>query len=137
MLILRGGGGSEAVLTAQEALVPLLDREGVIASAEFAARLLPSVATQVARIAALPDMTTLAANLEQARDGLPFRPGVFQPFLDAVAASRGMAPLRPENLAGNPIAARLDPLLSQRDGVWQDPVVLASAIRHAWRFCWS
>ena len=126
ILILRGQD-PEAVLVAQEALAPLLDRlrnEGVIAGAEFAARLLPSTAVQAARIAALPDATTLAARLEKARDGLPFRPDAFQPFLDAVAASRGMAPLRPEDLASSPIAARLDPLLFQRDGVWQGPVVL-------------
>ncbi len=127
ILILRGRD-PEAVLVAQEALLPLLDslrNEGVIAGAEFATRLLPSAAVQSARIAALPDPLTLAARLEQARDGLPFRPGAFQPFLDAVAASRGMAPLRPADLAGSPIAARLDPLLFQRDGAWQGPVVLA------------
>lgn len=126
LLILRGRD-PEAVLVAQEALMPLLDRlrgEGVIAGAEYAARLLPSMAEQAARIAALPDPGTLAARLEQARDGLPFRPGAFQPFLDAVAASRGMAPLRPEDLAGSPVAARLDPLLFPRDGAWQGPVVL-------------
>ena len=126
ILILRGAD-PEAVLTAQEALVPLLDRlqdEGVITGAEYAARLLPSAAVQSARIAALPDPATLAARLEQARDGLPFRPAAFQPFLDAVAASRSMAPLRPADLAGSPIAARLDPLLFQRDGAWQGPVVL-------------
>jgi len=126
LLILRGRD-SEAVLLAQEALAPLLDRlrdEGVIGGAEYSARLLPSAAAQAARIAALPDPGTLAARLEQARDGLPFRPGAFQPFLDAVAASRGLAPLRLEDLAGSPLAARLDPLLFPRDGVWQGPVVL-------------
>ena len=126
LLILRGRD-PEAVLLAQEALVPLLGRlqaEGVIGSAEYAARLLPSAAAQAARIAALPDPGMLAARLEQARDGLPFRPGAFQPFLDAVAASRGMAPLRLEDLAGSPLAARLDPLLYPRDGAWQGPVVL-------------
>jgi len=115
------------VLTAQEALMPVLDRlrdAGVIAGAEFAARLLPSAAMQSTRIAALPDPRTLAARLEQARDGLPFRPNAFQPFLDAVAASRSMTPLRPEDLAGSSVAARLDPLLFQRDGAWQGPVVL-------------
>jgi len=153
ILIVRGVD-PEAVLTAQEALVPLLDRlrsEGVIAGAEFAARLLPSAAVQSARVAALPDPATLAARLEQARDGLPFRPAAFQPFLDAVDASRAMTPLRPADLAGSPVAAplgallrsplgallrsplgallrsRLDPLLFQRDGAWQGPVVLQGA----------
>ncbi len=126
LLILRGRD-PETVLTAQEALAPLLGQlrsEGVIGGAEYAARLLPSAALQAARIAALPDPGTLAARLDQARDGLPFRPGAFQPFLDAVAASRGMAPLRPEDLAGSPLATRLDPLLYPRDGTWQGPVVL-------------
>ena len=126
-ILMLHGPDPEAVLVAQEALVPLLDRlrdEGVIGGAEFAARLLPSAATQAARIAALPDPATLSARLEQARDGLPFRPGAFQPFLDAVAASRAMTPVRPEDLAGSPIAARLDPLLFQRDGAWLGPVVL-------------
>ncbi len=137
ILIVRGVD-PEAVLTAQEALVPLLDRlrnEGAIAGAEFAARLLPSAAVQSARIAALPDPATLAARLEQARDGLPFRAAAFQPFLDAVEASRAMVPLRPADLTGSPVAAplgallrsRLDPLLLQRDGAWQGPVVLQGA----------
>ncbi len=126
LLILRGRD-PEAVLEAQEALAPLLGRlqeEGVIGGAEYAARLLPSTAEQARRTAGLPDAATLAARLDQAREGLPFRPGAFQPFLDAVAASRGMAPLRPEDLAGSPIAARLDPLLFPRDGAWQGPVIL-------------
>jgi predicted exporter len=126
LLILRGRD-PEAVLAAQETLAPLLERlraDGVIGGADYAARLLPSVAEQATRIAALPDPGTLAERLEQARDGLPFRPGAFQPFLDAVAASRRMAPLRPEDLAGSPIAARLEPLLFPRDGAWQGPVVL-------------
>ena len=128
ILVVRGGD-AEAVLAAQEALTPLLDRlrdDGTISGAEFAARVLPSVATQATRIAGLPNTNTLAARLEQARDGLPFRPAAFQPFLDAVAASCNMTPLRPEDLAGSPIAARLDPLLFQRDGAWHGPVVLTS-----------
>ena len=126
LLVLRGPD-PEAVLAAQERLAPLLGRlreVGVIGGAEYAARLLPSAAMQAARIAALPGPGTLAARLDQARDGLPFRLGAFQPFLDSVAASHGMAPLRLDDLAGSPLAARLDPLLFPRDGAWQGPVVL-------------
>jgi predicted exporter len=35
-----------------------------------------------------------------------------------------MAPLLPGDLAGTPVAARLEPLLFVRDGVWQGPVAL-------------
>ncbi len=118
---------AETALVRQEALLLLLDRlqtEGVLTGAELAARLLPSVAQQVARIAALPDAETLAARVTAAQAGLPFRADAFRPFQDAVAASRAMTPLRPADLAGSPIAARLDPLLFERDGAWHAPVVL-------------
>lgn len=115
---------AEGVLLRQEALAPLLDRlraEGVIAGAEFAARLLPSQATQRARRAALPDRDALAARLEEARAGLPFRAEAFRPFLDDVAASRAMAPVTLADLRGA-AAVRLEPLLFERDGAWYGPV---------------
>ncbi len=97
---------------------------GLIAGFEAAAVLLPSAATQEARRAALPDPDVLAARLDEARAGLPFRPDAFRPFLDAVAATRGMAPLRPADLAGTALAGRLDPLLYARGGTWHGPVLL-------------
>ncbi len=127
-ILLVRGWDAEAVLRRQEALQPLLDRlqgEGMLAGAEYAARLLPSAAAQTARIAALPDPAALAARVEQARAGLPFRAEAFTPFLDAVAASRALSPLTPADLAGTPVAARLDPLLAARDDGWAGPVVLS------------
>ena len=126
LLILRGAE-AEQVLRAQEDLAPLLARlvtDGTIGGAEYAARLLPSTRTQAARIAALPDTATLAARVTAAQAGLPFRPGAFQPFLDAVDASRALPPWTPRDLAGTPIAVRLDPLLFRRGAVWHGPVVL-------------
>ena len=126
LLIVRGPD-AETVLRRQEALLPLLDQlqqQGVLGGAELAARLIPSAATQLTRQAALPDAATLSARVAQAAAGLPFRTGAFQPFIDAVAASRGLAPLRPADLSGSPVAARLDPLLFRRGEVWHGPVVL-------------
>ncbi|HYZ33535.1 MAG TPA: MMPL family transporter [Crenalkalicoccus sp.] len=126
-LVLVRGPDPESVLQRQERLLPVLDRlqaEGALAGYEAAARLIPSVATQEARRAALPDRATLEARLDEAAAGLPFRREAFQPFLDAVAASRTLPPLRPADLAGTPIAARLDPLLMQRGGEWRGPIVL-------------
>ena len=126
-ILLVQGPDAETVLRRQEALLPSLDRlqaDGVLTGAEMAARLLPSVARQRERIAALPDAATLAARVTAAQAGLPFRAEAFRPFLDAVEQSRTMAPLVPPDLAGSPIAVRLEPLLFQRGDVWHAPVVL-------------
>lgn len=115
----------EAVLQRQEALTPALDRlraEGALAGAEYAARLLPSVATQRARQAALPDADTLYAAVTEARAGLPFRPAAFDALAADVATQRRAAPLIPADLSAPALAARLEPLLFERDGAWFGPV---------------
>ncbi|MBV1800279.1 MMPL family transporter [Siccirubricoccus sp. G192] len=131
-LLVIQGADAEAVLRRQEELWPVLERlraAGALAGAELAARLLPSIATQEARRAALPAPGELARRLAAAGAGLPFRPDAFAPFLQAVAASRDLPPLRPENLAGTPLGARLEPLLFQREGRWHGPVALRGGAR--------
>jgi predicted exporter len=139
LAVLRGAS-EEDVLQREEALRPRLDRlaaEGVIGGVEMAAGLLPSVALQRARQAALPDAATLAARVRQARAGLPFAPAAFDPFEADVAASRGVAPVRRTDLDNPLLAARLDALLMPRDGGWlglialravRDPARLADAL---------
>ncbi len=127
-ILLVRGADAEAVLRRQEALQPLLDRlqaDGALADAAFAARLLPSAAAQTARRGALPDRAALEARVMEAQGGLPFRAGAFAPFLEAVEASQMLGPLTLADLAGSPLAARLDPLLYARDGGWAGPVVLS------------
>src|SRR5206468_882286 len=97
---------------------------GAISGYDAAAKLIPSPAIQNARRGALPTRDEVAARLDEARAGLPFRPEAFTPFLDAVATSRDLPPLRPSNLAGTALAARFDPLLMQRAGEWRGPIVL-------------
>ena len=126
-LLLVQGPTAEDVLQRQERLLPILDRlksEGALASADLAATILPSAATQRARAAALPDATTLAATVQAASTGLPFRPAALQPFQDAVAAARTATPLTPDDLAATPLAARLAPLLLQRPEGWTGPIAL-------------
>jgi predicted exporter len=125
-LLLIRAPNRQAVLQREEALEPLLARlqkAGAFKSADYAARLLPSIHRQQARIAALPDPATLAQRVTQAQAGLPFRPGTFDPFLAAVAASRTMAPLRPADLETTPLGARLDPLLTRNGAAWLGPIV--------------
>lgn len=120
------GASPEIVLQREEALAPVLAglaRHHVIEAAEFAARILPSLATQAARAALLPDAGTLGARLARAGRGLAFRAGAFAPFLAAVAASRHLAPVTPAALPGPLLRARLAALLFFRDGAWNGPIL--------------
>ncbi|HET6603322.1 MAG TPA: MMPL family transporter [Xanthomonadaceae bacterium] len=104
----------QAVLERQEALIPRLDAHiarDQLADYDLAARYLPSAARQRARQAALPGREALAQALQEAGAGLPFRSGVFAPFLEEVEAARTLAPLTPQTLAGTPLQARIDSLL--------------------------
>lgn len=123
--VLVRGADPEAVLRRQEALLPVLARlrdEGAIADADLAARYLPSEATQRARQAVLPDPDTLRARLSAAMGGLPFRQGVFEPFVQAVDAARTRPPLGPDAFTSPLMQARLETLLFERDGLWIGPI---------------
>ncbi|MDE2006243.1 MAG: MMPL family transporter, partial [Rhodospirillales bacterium] len=134
---------AEAVLRKEEALAPVLAalrRRGAIAGAEYAAKLLPSRATQRARRSALPDDPTLAQRLEEAAAGLDFRPEAFAAFRADVARARTMHPLGPQDFAAPALAARLAPLLFRRGAHWYgliaptgvvDPAVVAGKLREA------
>jgi predicted exporter len=141
LLGLVQGDTPEAVLLREEKLLPTLDalaHDGVITGVEVAARLLPSVAIQQSRRALLPPSDVLSARIAAAQAELPFRAGVFQPFVDDVAASRTMAPLELSDIISPLLRARLDPLLFKRDGVWygliapndlRDPPRFAAALQ--------
>ncbi len=78
---------------------------------------LPSLATQRARQAALPDTDTLRGRLQQALAGMPFRTDLFAPFLRDVAAAKAAPPLTRDDLPRD-LALKLDSLLYQRRGGW-------------------
>ncbi len=121
---------ADAVLSRQEALLPRIDRLVAgrsISGYEAAARLLPSAATQRDRQAALPDAATLEADVGAASQGLPFRPAAFGPFEAAVAAARTAPPVTLAALDAPAIAARLGPLLFERDGAWFGPIAFDGA----------
>ena len=124
-LVLIRAPTADAVLAAQESLLPTLDRlreTGALRSYEAAARILPSAARQQARQAAIPP--DIEARVAAAQSGLPFRPGAFDPFLHDIAAARTAPPLHPDDLAGTPLAIRLEPLLQRRADAWLGPIIL-------------
>lgn len=130
------GDTAETVLRKEETLLSVLDAlvaQRVLGGVEIAARYLPSAATQLARRSILPEPDELAMRIAAAQEGLPFRAGALQPFIDDVAASRTMAPLLPSDFHGGLIAARLQPLLLQHGHDWYG-VIAPSDLRAGERF---
>jgi len=111
------GRDAEAALQASERLQPALDKlvaDRAIAGYDSAARYLPSMATQRARQAALPDTPVLQAALDAALAATPFRGDAFGDFVADVAAAKRAPPLAPRDLDGTPLAASVGGLLLQR-----------------------
>ncbi len=117
----------ESALRRSEAVAGYLrDRvaDGMLRGFDLAARYLPSQRTQRQRRAALPDPERLRANLEAALAGLPFRPGRFEPFEQAVAAARTGPLLSPSDLAGTALGLRVASLLLRADRGWTALILL-------------
>ncbi|AQU87859.1 hypothetical protein B0W47_10650 [Komagataeibacter nataicola] len=121
----------QGVLEREGQLMPVLDAlqaRGVMGDAEYAARFLPSITVQRARIASLPDTAELTRRLDAARADLPFQPDAFAPFVQDVAATRAMEPLQPHDMTSPLVATRLAPLLFARQGQWFG-VILPETVR--------
>jgi predicted exporter len=120
LLVVRGET-REAALERAESLEGKLDelqRRGVIRGYDLATRYVPSLEEQKRRLQALPETEVLRANLQQALRGLPFRPGVFEPFVRDVEASRRRGPLGAEDLRGTALGIKLDTLVVRAGAEW-------------------
>ena len=120
-LLVVEGASPEDVLASLERLTPRLDalvQQGAIENYDHAARYLPSVAVQTRRQRALPSTDALRAALAQATMGLPFKPNLFQPFLDDVEKARALPPLTPQALAGTPLELQVGALLLHHADRW-------------------
>ena len=124
-LVLRGES-VEAVLRDSEALeqgLASLVEADAVDGFQLAARYLPSRSSQRRRQGDLPAAETLRANLEAARAGLPFREGLFEPFLETVERSRTAEPLELDDFAKAGLSWLLKPLLFRQGGDWVALVV--------------
>ena len=122
------GTSSEDVLERLEELGPVLGAAvegGILDGYDHAARYLPSRKTQRRRQSRLPATDALKDALQVAQQGLPFRAGVFEPFVADVARARTLDPLGPADLAGTPLAGVLETLLHEQSGEWVATVTLA------------
>ncbi|NML18533.1 MMPL family transporter [Azohydromonas caseinilytica] len=121
-LVVASGADLQAALRGAEAAAARLDtlvEQGVIGGYEAPTRVLPSLATQQQRQAALPEAQALRESLAQAVRGTPLAQRSLEPFLAEVQAARALPPLTPEALAGTPLKAVVDALVIRRsDGGW-------------------
>jgi predicted exporter len=126
MLVVEAASADE-VLTRTEALAPQLDalvKNGDIENYDQVARYLPSIEVQKRRQAGLPDRETLQASLAEALKGLPFKAGLFEPFVSDVEKARTLPPLTPESLAGTPLELRVGGMLLHHDERWSGLITL-------------
>ena len=120
-LALISGTDAEATLQTTERLEPLLQtlvRQHTIAGFDLPSRLLPSRAEQARRQAALPGAADIRQRLQQAMQSLPFKPGSFDAFADAIQRSHELPPLGPTPLRDSLPGLRLSTLLYQREQGW-------------------
>ena len=114
-LIAFNGPSEASVLEACERvvarLVPLIER-AVIAGYDAPCKYLPSNSTQLARQASLPENQALGAALTEAAKGSPFNPAAFNPFIQAVDASRRLPPLTSAQLATTAMGAGYSSLMN-------------------------
>lgn len=111
----------DAALLGAEQLAERLEalkRQGFMRHYDSPALYLPSLSTQRARQAALPDEDTLRARLQEAAAGLPFQENLFEPFIADVQGARAASPLTRDALSGTGLELKLNALLSQSDGRW-------------------
>lgn len=96
-------------------LQKLID-DGAITGYDHAARYVPTAQAQRQRQARLPEPQRLRADLHAAVEGTPFRPDVFEPFLEEVERARRLRVLTVERLRDSPLGASIEPLLTEHDG---------------------
>ncbi|HEY0666093.1 MAG TPA: MMPL family transporter [Gallionella sp.] len=121
-LIVASSRERDAVIELSEALGAQLDQmvgDALLTGYDTPARYLPSLKTQQARQAALPEEAELRASLRQALVGLPFRDDLFEPFLQQVAAARSQPLLTPESMRGTNAGLQTESLLARYDDGWR------------------
>jgi predicted exporter len=120
-LVVVSGASRESVLQSAEQVSAILQTQvdqGELAAFESPSRYLPSLATQRARQASLPDAAVLETRLAQAVQGLPVRAQRFTPFLADVAAARSQPLLQAADLERTSMAMAVDALLIQQQDHW-------------------
>lgn len=117
----------QQVLEQSEALKATLDQlvdRGHMAGYEMAADYLPSIRTQVLRQHALPEQASLRNSLMAAQQGLPFKPGLFEPFLQSMTDSQHLTPLDHHTIQDTPFDTKIRSLLYPYHDQWVGTILI-------------
>jgi predicted exporter len=87
--------------------------DGAITGYDHAARYVPTAEKQRQRQARLPEPATLRADVDAAVKDTPFRPDVFEPFLEDVEKARHLRLLTVDQLRDSPLGVSVEMLLTQ------------------------
>jgi predicted exporter len=116
-MVIVSAPDEQSTLEAAENVAPRLQHaidKGWLESFESPATYLPSLRTQRARQTALPPAEVLRERLSDASKGLPFKAGLFEPFVGDVATAKAQALLTRQDLQGTAAALKVDSLLVKR-----------------------
>jgi predicted exporter len=89
--------------------------DGAITGYDHAARYVPTAAKQRQRQARLPEPATLRSDVDAAVKDTPFRPDVFEPFLQDVEKARHLRLLTVDQLRDSPLGVSVEMLLTLHD----------------------
>ncbi|MHB8914493.1 MAG: MMPL family transporter [Thiobacillus sp.] len=120
-LVVVSGPDQQAVLRSAEQVSAVLQTQvdqGELAGFESPSRYLPSIATQRARQASLPDAVELQTRVAQAVQGLPVREAIFEPFLRDVSVAKTQPLIQPSDLQHTSMAMAVDALLIRQSTHW-------------------
>ena len=119
--IIVSGENIESAIVAAEVvsvkLEPLIE-EGIISGYNSPSHYLPSLATQNARLTAMPDRNELTKRLQAATAQLPISSERLTGFIDDIQTARHSNPLQYSNLLDTPMALAVESLLIRQDERW-------------------
>ena len=127
VLAVEGTSREDALQRAEMLQAPLgrAVASQVLGGFDLVTDVVPSERTQARRREALPAAERLRGDLELAATGLPFRQGVFEPFIEDVARARIAPPVMPDTYKGSALGLKLESLLREEGGRFQVIVPLA------------
>jgi predicted exporter len=126
-LLVIEGQTEEDVLQYGETVMWKLEQlraDGAIGGYDLISIYLPSRRTQQERQKSLPERNVLQRNVETALEGLPFAPGLFAPFLDAVETARTQPAVDRRMFEGTPLGIKMASLMFEQQGSWTAVVPL-------------
>ena len=120
LLAIQGASKEEALERSESATLVLrrMVDDKLLAGFDLPSLYLPSQETQRRRQAALPPSATLTSALSQALQGLPFRTGLFEPFLRDVEQARTRELMNMVNLQQSAFFLKVRALLVSSGAHW-------------------